>query len=169
MSTDKNPSGENKYFDIVTRGIGYLNNAHTVNLENGEPYPAVDIRALEGPKDNVRYRKIQCSVKGTRAKEVTKNYLSEINSNTDKVLCGFTVADPQPRSWKNKETGEIQNAFHAKLIGIDWISVNGKRVYTREKSAENGNARTAGDGQPGDMAAAQGQQPQQAASGSAWN
>lgn len=169
MSTDKNPSGETKYYDIVTRGVGYLGNARTVNPENGDKYPAININALQGPKDNVRYRKFQCSVKGSQAKEVIKNYLSEINGNTDKVVCGFVVGDPQPRSWTNKETGEMHHVFQGKLIGIDWVSINGKRVFTREKTAMNGKARAAGDSQPGGMAAAQGQQSQQAASGSAWS
>ena len=167
MSTDNNnrtPGNETKYFDIITRGVGYLGRARVVTPNEGEPYPAVDINALQGPSGNVGYRKMQCSIKGTEAKRLIKNYMTSINEKDSKVMAGFSVADPQPRSYQDKETGETRNVLQVKLIGIDWVSINGDRVYNRPKSV-NGQAQP-GEGVP--AAAMPRQEPQPAADQKAW-
>ena len=44
---------ESKFFDLHTRGIGYLNRIREVTVRKGQPFMAVTVAALRGTSDDV--------------------------------------------------------------------------------------------------------------------
>ncbi len=58
---------ESKFFDLHTRGIGYLNRIREVTVRKGQPFMAVTVAALRGTSDDVEYTHIDCVVRGCRS------------------------------------------------------------------------------------------------------
>lgn len=85
-------TNETKYFDLHTRGIGYLCRAREVSVTRAEPYLAVTVAALHGAAHDVEYTYIDCRVTGAEADTLIRHCKEEINSG-DKVLISFTIGD----------------------------------------------------------------------------
>lgn len=63
---------ESKFFDLHTRGIGYLNRIREVTVRKGQPFMAVTVAALRGTSDDVEYTHIDCVVRGAEAEKLIR-------------------------------------------------------------------------------------------------
>ena len=63
---------ESKFFDLHTRGIGYLNRIREVTVRKGQPFMAVTVAALRGTSDDVEYTYIDCVVRGAEAEKLIR-------------------------------------------------------------------------------------------------
>ncbi|MCB1760553.1 MAG: DUF3577 domain-containing protein, partial [Gammaproteobacteria bacterium] len=81
-----------KYFDLHTSGIGYLNRIREVMPKEGTPFLSVTIAALRGSVDNAQYTHFECRVSGKQAQDIVRQLMPAVEGNL-KVLIGFTLSD----------------------------------------------------------------------------
>ncbi|MES9970043.1 MAG: STY4534 family ICE replication protein [Candidatus Thiodiazotropha sp.] len=127
-----------KYFDLHTTGIGYLNRVQEVTPKEGNPFLSVTIAALRGSVDNVQYTHFECHVSGKKAQEVVRKLKPAVEDKL-KVLMGFTLSDLYGESFifKNGDkAGETGVSLKARLLRVSWAKVDGQPFYTvKEETA----------------------------------
>lgn len=127
-----------RYFDLHTTGVGYLNRVRKVPVKKGE-FLAVDISALRGAADSVEYTRFDCRVSGKEAQDVVRNFEQQIKAGC-KVLVGFKIGDLYAETFvyeNGEKKGQTGISLKAHLLHIAWAKVNGSTVYNglRENSA----------------------------------
>lgn len=124
-------TNETQYFDLHTRGLGYLNRAREVKVRNAEPYMAVTVVALHGAADDVEYTYIDCRVTGAEADMLIRHCKEEINSE-NKVLVHFTIGDiwVSPFTYqKGDKKGQPGASLKGRLLYLSLIKINGETVF----------------------------------------
>ncbi|TKV11751.1 DUF3577 domain-containing protein, partial [Citrobacter sp. wls619] len=86
---------ERKYFDLHTRGIGYVNRLRTVTPKKGEPFLSCTIAALRGTTGQPEYTYIDVRVYNEKAVELLESCQDAL-SKKQKVLISFSVGDIYP-------------------------------------------------------------------------
>lgn len=138
-STEAANGGE-KYFDLHTSGVGYLNRVRVVKVKKGE-FLAVAISALRGAADNVEYTRFDCRVSGAEAQAVVRQLQPAIEAQK-KVLVGFRLGDLYPEIFTyehGEKAGQPGISLKAHLLLIQWAKVDGETVYQapRNEPAED--------------------------------
>ncbi len=127
-----------KYFDLVTNGIGYLSRVRDVRVSEGEgTFPCLTIAAIRGKSDDVKYTHFECTVAGKRALE-TIDLLRNFVKGNRKVLIGFTLSDIHSQGFifqKGKHEGKPGVCLKARLIRLPWAKVDGNVVYDVRRQA----------------------------------
>ncbi|MCL2897144.1 DUF3577 domain-containing protein [Brenneria tiliae] len=129
---------ENKYFDLHTRGIGYVNRLRTVTPKRGEPFMACTIAALRGTKDSPEYSYIDVRVYNEKAASLLDSCQDALNKK-QKVLIAFTVGDIYPEVFtyqSGAKSGQPGCSIKGRLIKITTIKIDGFEVY-RENAEES--------------------------------
>lgn len=131
-------AGGDRYFDLHTTGVGYLNRARDVPVKKGS-FLAVDISALRGAADSVEYTRFDCRVNGKEAQAVVRQLKPEIEAKK-KVLVGFKIGDLYPETFvyeNGDKKGQTGVSLKAHLLLITWAKVDGVPVYSapREPAA----------------------------------
>lgn len=124
-------TNETKYFDLHTRGIGYLCRAREVSVSRAEPYLAVTVAALHGAAHDVEYTYIDCRVTGSEADTLIRHCKDEINSG-DKVFVSFTIGDIwiSPFTYqKGDKKGQPGASLKGRLLYISSLRINGDTVF----------------------------------------
>ena len=119
-----------KYFDLHTTGIGYLNRAREVTPDNGTPFLAVTIAAIHGNVTDVRHTYFECGVYGEQAQNVVRELKPAVDGES-KVLIGFTLSDLKADAFifqKGDKAGQPGVNLKARLIKIAWAKVDGEKV-----------------------------------------
>lgn len=127
----------NKYFDLHTTGIGYLNRIREVTPNEGNPFLSVTIAALRGRVDNVQYAHFECGVSGKQAQEIVRQVKSAVEDKK-KVLIGFTLSDlnAEPFTYKKGDkAGQTGVNLKARLLRVAWVKVDGQPFYTAQQDA----------------------------------
>ena len=130
---------EQKYFDLHTTGVGYLNRAREVPVKRGT-FLAVEIAALRGKPDEIEYTRFDCRVSGTEAQKLIRQYKPDIDADK-KVLVGFKIGDVYPTTFvydKGDRKGQTGISLKAHLLRITFVKVDGQLVYQAPR--ENGAA-----------------------------
>ncbi len=159
MNTQSNQSTE-KFFDLHTTGIGYLNRAREVPVKRGEPFLAVDINAMHGSEKDVQQVRFDCRVSGTEAKAVMRNILMSAVEAKKKVLVGFKLGDLYVDTFvyeKGDKAGQTGVSLKARLLRILWAKVDGEIVYRaphESQEAHGGNDEEHSESAPMDPAEA---------------
>ncbi|VEA48535.1 Periplasmic protein TonB [Salmonella enterica subsp. arizonae] len=86
---------ERKYFDLHTRGIGYVNRLRTVTPKRGNPFTAYTIAALRGTTDEPEYTYIDVRVYNEKAVELLESCQDALGKK-QRVLIGFNIGDIYP-------------------------------------------------------------------------
>jgi hypothetical protein len=148
MSTTTTPVKEESFFNLHTIGIGYLRRIREVKPKKGKSFLACDIAALNGPIDDVSYVRFDCRVVGEEAQRLVRLYKQDVDEEK-KVLIGFKLGDLWTEIFTYKSgdrKGEQGVSLKARLLRIDRITIDGKRVYPTErpeaKSADESSGRT---------------------------
>ncbi|KHL69368.1 hypothetical protein SF06_18630 [Pseudomonas flexibilis] len=130
----QNTSEELKYFDLHTRGIGYLNRIREVQVRRGPGFMACDIAALYGPADAVQYTRFDCKVTGAEAERLVRRCWDAVNAQK-KVLVAFRISDlwVDPFLYeKGERAGQPGASLKARLLYLGWIKIDGQLVYKAE-------------------------------------
>lgn len=118
-------------FELITRGIGYLNLPREVTPKDGEPFLACSIGALAGLVDEPDYRYINTIVTTADAQQLVRRCVEAIEAER-KVLIAFRLndmkADPYIRT-KGEQVGEPAASLESKLTDISLIKIDGQQVY----------------------------------------
>jgi hypothetical protein len=121
-----------EYFDLHTSGLGYLNRIREVRPKRGDAFLACGIAALNGPTDDVEYRRFDVKVTGGDAKLLVERYAPAVRANR-RVLIGFLIGDLWTDLFtqtKGAHVGMPAVGLKGRLLGISWIKLDGKLVYT---------------------------------------
>lgn len=130
-------STERHYFDLHTRGIGYVNRLRTVTPKKGKPFLACTLAALRGTTDEPEYTYIDVRVYNERSAELLEG-CQEALARKDKVLIAFNVGDIYPECFtyeKGEKKGQCGCGLKGRLIKISLIKINGHEVW-RENAPE---------------------------------
>ncbi|HGB3474382.1 TPA: DUF3577 domain-containing protein [Salmonella enterica subsp. diarizonae serovar 61:l,v:z35] len=131
-------NAEIKYFDLHTRGIGYVNRLRTVNPKKGKPFLACTVAALRGTTDEPDYTWIDVRVYNEKACELLESCQDALEQK-QKVLIAFNIGDIYPECFTYEhgdKKGQCGCSIKGRLIKITLIKINGHEVY-RENTAEN--------------------------------
>ncbi len=126
-----------KYFDLHTAGIGYVNRVREVTPKEGSPFLSVTIAALRGSVENVQYTHFECRVSGKQAQEIVRQVKPAVEGKL-KVLIGFTLSDlyGETFTFKNGDkAGETGISLKARLLRVSWAKVDGQPFYKEQEHA----------------------------------
>ncbi|WIX33227.1 STY4534 family ICE replication protein [Salinicola sp. JS01] len=138
-------STDNQFFDLHVTGVGYVNRIRKVTPKRGNPFWACDISALNGPADDVEYRRFDCRVSGAEAEKLVKKFAATVadrqekGANEPKILVGFKLGDLYPDLFtrtKGERAGETAVSLKARLLFINWAKVDGDKVYEAPRRDE---------------------------------
>ena len=121
-----------KYFDLHTTGIGYLNRVREVTPKEGSPFLAVTIAAIHGSVANVQHTYFECGVYGDDAKRIVRELKAAVEDES-KVLIGFTLSNLKADAFtfqQGDKAGQPGVNLKARLIKVAWAKVNGQPVVT---------------------------------------
>jgi len=122
-------------YELITRGIGYLNRPKEVTPPDGDPFLSCSIAALSGPINDPDYRYIETIVVNADARHLVRRCVQAVEAEK-KVLIAFRLndmkADPYIRT-KGEKAGEAAATLESKLIHVGLIKIDGQQVYP-EKS-----------------------------------
>jgi CRISPR/Cas system-associated endoribonuclease Cas2 len=124
----------NKYFDLYTTGIGYLNRVQEVTPKEGSPFWSVTIAALRGSVDDVQYSYFECRVSGQQAQKLVHQLKPAVDGKL-KVLIGFTLSDLFAEAFTYKtgdKAGETGVSLKARLLRVGWAKVDGQAFYKEQ-------------------------------------
>ncbi len=125
MTTNTNT----KYFDLHTRGIGYVNRIREVTPKKGDAFWACSIAALRGDSESTEYTYIDCRVSGAEATKLIRRCEEAVNANK-KVLIGFTVGDIYPELFtKGEKKDQPGVSIKGRLLFVSFIKRDGEEVY----------------------------------------
>jgi hypothetical protein len=130
-------SSEKSYFDLHVTGLGYVNRIREVKPRKGDPFLACDIAALNGPSDDVEYRRFDVRVSGKEAQHLIRRCATAVEADR-KVLIGFRLGDlwaDQFTYSKGPKSGTPGVSLKARLLYVSWIKVDGEFVYRAEPKA----------------------------------
>ncbi|TKY84005.1 DUF3577 domain-containing protein [Pectobacterium polonicum] len=132
-------------YELVTRGIGYLNQPKDVTPKKGDPFLACAIGALAGPVEEPEYRYINTIVTTPEAQHLVRRCVQAVEAER-KVLVAFRLndmkADPYLRT-KGEHAGEPAASLESKLIHIGLIKIDGQLVYPTANQAPSSEYATA--------------------------
>lgn len=127
---------EIEYHELLTRGIGYLNNPRMIP-NGGDPFLSCSIAALAGPVDEPEYRYIETTVADDSAQHLVQRCIQAVEAKK-KVLLAFTLNDMKAEAYvrsKGEHAGEVGGSLKSKLMRIGLIKVDGVQVYPLESAA----------------------------------
>lgn len=131
MQNQNTQTNSNQFFDLHTRGIGYLNRIREVSVRKGQPFMAVTVGALRGDADSPEYTYFDCRVSGTDAETLVRRCQPASDAGK-KVLVGFTIGDVYTDTFiyaAGPKKGETGVSLKGRLLRISFIKINGKTVW----------------------------------------
>jgi len=127
---------EIEYHELLTRGIGYLNNPRMIP-NGGDPFLSCSIAALAGAVGEPEYRYIETTVANDSAQHLVQRCIQAVEAKR-KVLLAFTLNDMKVEAYvrtKGEQAGEVGGSLKSQLIRISLIKVDGEQVYPLDPEA----------------------------------
>lgn len=124
-------------YELITRGIGYLNRPIDVTPKEGDPFLTCTIGALAGPVEEPEYRYINTIVTAPEAQHLVRRCVQAVEAQR-KVLIAFRLNDMKANPYlrkKGEHVGEPAASLESKLIHIGQIKIDGQRVYPTANQA----------------------------------
>ncbi|OHZ00157.1 STY4534 family ICE replication protein [Salinicola sp. MIT1003] len=144
-------STDNQFFDLHITGVGYVNRIRKITPKRGDAFWACDISALNGPANDVEYRRFDCRVSGAEAEKLVKKFAATVadrkekGANEPKILIGFKLGDLYPDLFtrtKGDRAGETAVSLKARLLFVNWAKVDGDKVYEAPRREETASTHT---------------------------
>jgi len=133
---ERSALNEMEHYELLTRGIGYLNNPRMIP-NDGDPFLSCSIAALAGPVGDPEYRYIEATVADDSAQHLVQRCIQAVQAKK-KVLLAFTLNDMKAEAYfrtKGDHAGEVGGSLKSKLVRVSLIKVNGEKVYPLEPEA----------------------------------
>jgi len=125
-----------QFFDLHTRGIGYLNRVREVTVKKGNPFMACTIAALRGDTNSPEYTYFDTRVSGEEAEKLIRR-CQPAAEDGKKVLVGFTIGDIYTDTFvyqRGDKKGETGVTLKGRLLRISFIKVDGETVWQQAPS-----------------------------------
>ncbi len=126
------PAEEARYFNEYASGIGYLNSIREFGGEGKPTRYAAQVAVIQGPADEVHYEYHDLIVTSETALGVVLEHRNAIESDDDKVIVRFNMANPRAKAFVYKQgerAGELGASIGGFLTRILSLKVNGELVY----------------------------------------
>ncbi len=130
--TTTNTTNTSNYYDLIARGVGYINRPRIVSFgkgRNAQQQFAITINAIHGEKESVEYTQFEMLAKTDQAKAVIDYVSKQVDAK--KVFASFECGDLKPESYpiKNKEgKEEIRFKIKARLLKISSLWIDGEAI-----------------------------------------
>ena len=141
MQNQNTQASVNKFFDLHTRGIGYLNRIREVSVRKGEPFMAVTVAALRGDTDSPDYTYFDCRISGSEAEALVRRCQPAASAGK-KVLIGFTIGDIYADTFvytSGPKIGETGVTLKGRLLRVSFIKIDGETVWKAAPRDSEGN------------------------------
>lgn len=131
---------QSQYFDLVTRGVGYMKRFRIVNPDKSrgqkfKPFCSVSICAVVGDADDKKYVTYDVNIKGAQAQEAIKVLKAHLvgadgKALEKKVFVGFSIGDAIPETYTYKSNGVEKTGVSMKgrLLKLHHATVDGVRI-----------------------------------------
>ena len=127
-----NPNQE-KYFDLHTTGLGYINRFRQVKPKKGKPYFAVTFAMLRGNQDDAQYTYIDCSIVGDAALATLMSHIEpDSDLGNDKYLAQVRIGDIYAEPFiyaRGKKEGQPGVSIKGRLLKIISLRKNNEIIY----------------------------------------
>ena len=145
-ATTANPASAESFFNLHASGIGYLNRIRWVEPSRkagrrAEPFLACAVSAMRGRVGDGESTYFDLRVSGEEAKGMIEALTKDVDAHR-KVVISFRIGDFYPhvyerdvRDQSGRKTGEKEwtSLIKGRLLLINSITIDGERVYTRER------------------------------------
>jgi hypothetical protein len=125
------PTSESKYFNLILKGLGYVNDIRLVELDNTEPFWSCNLSALRGAVDKAEYTYFSCSVAGKKAQKLIEK-MKPYSDSDQKILIGYECGNLKARPFifeKGASKGKAGVNLQVSLLSIKWVKVDGEEIY----------------------------------------
>jgi hypothetical protein len=146
---------EDHYFDLHTKGYGYLSRVRDVPVGKNkrETFLACSVAALYGKATDVAYSYYDLKVVGGEAQEVIRKLGIDI-ANGCKVLVAFRAGDTYAEPYQKMVDGkpELRAVTKGRLLQVTLAKVDGNVVYRapeQDSGSDGGEAAGGGQGEAG--------------------
>ncbi|HFJ0421585.1 TPA: DUF3577 domain-containing protein [Pseudomonas aeruginosa] len=123
MTTTTSDSTQKSYFDIHTKGTGYIQRVREVPVKGAKPYLACTIAALIGPAKATVLRYFDVRVAGGEAKKLVRNYLG-VDERKCRPLVRFRLGDPWVSPFirsSGERQGEAAASVKSRLLQVELL------------------------------------------------
>lgn len=145
-NTNATPAQGKQFFDLHTRGIGYLNRTRLVNTKakggrRGDTFLACSINALHGDVGDPNTSLFDCRVSGNDAQRIVQAVMPDVESKK-KVIVGFTIGDiyahvyerkvrtrDADNSWRETGATETTSLIKGRLLQITYVKIDDDVVF----------------------------------------
>jgi len=157
--------GQAEYFDLHTRGCGYLSRVRWVTTNTrgrkSEPFLCCAINALHGDVNDPSYTYFDLRVTGVEAQQLIASLENYVEQKR-KVFIAFRIGDIYPHVYERNvkdQTGKVTGTETAalikgRLLHVTHAKVDGETIYSAiDKTAaesEASNSASESDQHPGD-------------------
>ena len=136
-----NQQGEDEYFDLHTRGCGYLSRVRWVTTNSrgrkSEPFLCCAINALHGDVNDPSYTYFDLRVTGVEAQQLIASLENYVEQKR-RVFIAFRIGDIYPHVYERKvkdQTGKVTGTETAALIKgrllyVTHAKVDGETIYS---------------------------------------
>ncbi len=142
---------DNSHFNVITKGIGYINDARVIEPEGAASYLACRLSLLEGHQDAVRYVYVDCIVRGPEAIDLVTQFRSQICSEKHRVIAAVDLGSLRVKPFlyqKGPKQGQPGAALKASLLKISYLKIDEDVLITSEGRAVWLDAEDESDPQP---------------------
>lgn len=149
MEHSTQSASERRYFNLDISGVGYLNDIRNIELDTGNRFLCVRIRALQGPDDAVEYIQFDCVAVGAEAKGKLMHLMAAVKDGDRKVLAHFRISGLGVRPFvypaSHERRGETGFNLKSRLVALGTVKVDGEPVAAFQTSGKRGPGRIPGD------------------------
>lgn len=131
-----------KYFNLLTDGVGYLNNPRMFGKGKSTGL-TITVQALRGELiegGNIEKSRYDLDVVGKEARRVVEKLMTKYPQILDfhakdkpTLFIGFRASDTRADSFRKKNSEELINTIKGRLLKIKFVDVNGERLYEAPK------------------------------------
>jgi hypothetical protein len=135
----ENSDSETRYFNAVTKGLGYLNKVDKKESTGKDDTFKVSVACLMGADDRVHYERFQLYVRGDQALNVIRD-LRQYIVEENKVTISFSASNCRARAFvpeNGDNAGKLVVYQEGTLIFISSARVNGDEVYRAPERDES--------------------------------
>jgi Protein of unknown function (DUF3577) len=126
QSQASNTTTESNYFDLHTKGFGYLSRIRTVKPRKGEAFLACTVSALHGNKSDPNVTKFDLRASGEAAQNIVLTFKDDVEAQK-KVIIGFVVGDIYPEAFEVEKDGQKEQrlVIKGRLLQVSFVKVDG--------------------------------------------
>jgi hypothetical protein len=135
-----NSTSSSKYINLITQGIGRVKRIRDVTPRKGDPFLCCDIIAICGESEKPSEQRFDLKVTGSDAAHLIRKCEKAVMRDGSDVVVSFRVGDLWVDLFtytKGDRAGKPGTSLKGRLLWIEWINIDGVRVYTATSNSHD--------------------------------